>query len=446
MKSADSSRTRINISCLLVCCAAFATSVYAVNPVMQDHGVGAKALSMGNSFVAVADDFSAVYWNPAGLAFMPVRELQFSLDAMQDGITTDLNGTATEARQQRLRFGHFGLVRSIPTHRGGFTFALGLIRPTILDNVFSIRGIDTYHGLIPRYSFGPYEDTIIISAGDQAIYDKYEDHVNGQLNMITISAGWQVAPAIGIGFSVSPMFGTENRSGKYYTFKAGPTLDTLFEHSTEKNKRYLYGVDLRGGLLYAPGERLRLGLRLQIPQYLSIIQNYSRRDADYTYFVEEYNGDHAFLATSLSGALGASYRFPFMVLSCEASGRAPFPDAEQDTPSSQWRGGASFGMEAPIPKLSSVLRAGYAWKQLDMYHYSLEWKADGQSMKPNFRTDDDLQMLTAGFAVLLKDFAVIEAAYAYSMWQYASLDDVGWSPVTEDHSRHRVQLSFSLRY
>jgi hypothetical protein len=31
-------------------------------------GVGARAVAMGETFVAVANDPSAIYWNPAGLA------------------------------------------------------------------------------------------------------------------------------------------------------------------------------------------------------------------------------------------------------------------------------------------------------------------------------------------------------------------------------------------
>jgi len=34
-------------------------------------GQGARALSMGSAFVAVADDQSAMYWNPAGIAALP---------------------------------------------------------------------------------------------------------------------------------------------------------------------------------------------------------------------------------------------------------------------------------------------------------------------------------------------------------------------------------------
>jgi hypothetical protein len=33
-----------------------------------NHGVGARALGMGSAFVSVADDATAAYWNPAGLA------------------------------------------------------------------------------------------------------------------------------------------------------------------------------------------------------------------------------------------------------------------------------------------------------------------------------------------------------------------------------------------
>jgi hypothetical protein len=39
-----------------------------------DTGVGARALAMGGAFVAVADDATAAYWNPAGLAQLDHRE------------------------------------------------------------------------------------------------------------------------------------------------------------------------------------------------------------------------------------------------------------------------------------------------------------------------------------------------------------------------------------
>jgi hypothetical protein len=41
-------------------------------------GVGARATGLGESFVAVANDPSAIYWNPAGLASMQRQEIAFS--------------------------------------------------------------------------------------------------------------------------------------------------------------------------------------------------------------------------------------------------------------------------------------------------------------------------------------------------------------------------------
>lgn len=41
-------------------------------------GIGARAVSLGESFVAVANDPSAIYWNPAGLASMLRQEVQLS--------------------------------------------------------------------------------------------------------------------------------------------------------------------------------------------------------------------------------------------------------------------------------------------------------------------------------------------------------------------------------
>ena len=41
-------------------------------------GVGARALGMGGAFVGLADDASAGYWNPAGLAFMSSHQVMAS--------------------------------------------------------------------------------------------------------------------------------------------------------------------------------------------------------------------------------------------------------------------------------------------------------------------------------------------------------------------------------
>jgi len=41
-------------------------------------GVGGRATAMGDAFVAIADDASALFWNPAGLVFAKQNEVMFS--------------------------------------------------------------------------------------------------------------------------------------------------------------------------------------------------------------------------------------------------------------------------------------------------------------------------------------------------------------------------------
>lgn len=47
-------------------------------------GAGPKALGMGEAFTAVADDASAVYWNPAGMAFMGKASVSGTFDKWLD--------------------------------------------------------------------------------------------------------------------------------------------------------------------------------------------------------------------------------------------------------------------------------------------------------------------------------------------------------------------------
>ena len=37
--------------------------------------VGARAIAMGGAFSAVSDDATAPYWNPAGMVYLPYREV-----------------------------------------------------------------------------------------------------------------------------------------------------------------------------------------------------------------------------------------------------------------------------------------------------------------------------------------------------------------------------------
>jgi tetratricopeptide (TPR) repeat protein len=57
-------------------------------------GAGTRAVGMGGSFVSLADDASAVFWNPAGLARLLFGQLDFSHVTLPEGSEYDFAGMA----------------------------------------------------------------------------------------------------------------------------------------------------------------------------------------------------------------------------------------------------------------------------------------------------------------------------------------------------------------
>jgi len=57
-------------------------------------GIGSAACAMGEAYVSVTRDLSSVYWNPAGLSYMTMNELQFAYQPWIAGINLSFAGAA----------------------------------------------------------------------------------------------------------------------------------------------------------------------------------------------------------------------------------------------------------------------------------------------------------------------------------------------------------------
>ncbi len=101
-------------------------------------GVGARALGMGGAFRAVADDWSAAYWNPAGLAYLDENQLDLTIlvvdprpiytpsDAINlMGTGFNLKGGERYPEDRPLPFPTFSGFVQLPTVEG-FTFGAAL--------------------------------------------------------------------------------------------------------------------------------------------------------------------------------------------------------------------------------------------------------------------------------------------------------------------------------
>jgi len=76
---------------------AFLSSMALANG-MNLNGLGARAVAMGGAFVGLADDFSTVYWNPAGAAQFGKKYFGFSGFAIQPSMNYKLDLAMVDAK------------------------------------------------------------------------------------------------------------------------------------------------------------------------------------------------------------------------------------------------------------------------------------------------------------------------------------------------------------
>jgi hypothetical protein len=394
-------------------------------------GVGARAFSMANNYVALSNDISGVYWNPAALSFLPVREFQAAVDVLDQKNNADFAGLQERSDIRRIRLSSIGALASVPASRGGFTFAGAVQTPFIFDDNPSFQG--TYRNANNR----------TISLDQQ--YKGY-----GSLTYISGAFGLQVAPGLGVGATASMVVGSERIHKILFRQTDGAVLDTYYDNYDQTMDRGNIGYDLRFGMFYSPFEMLRFGMRLSLPQHIWFTEDYSEfyPNTDSLPYSDSFSGQ---LLSSYSGAMGVAVRLPYLTVSSEIRARAPYDVVYADeqipssSPAAHVRMGLGLGVEAPVSTTKLVVRGGYSWDQYDPFLFvrkydgeSISWSTDGLTAKKN------RNLLSAGLAYV-DDKWSIEGAYGYQTWTPATQRE-NVPLLTENYALNRFTLSFSVHY
>jgi hypothetical protein len=131
-------------------------------------GVGARAVGLGESFVAVANDPSAIYWNPAGLASILRQEVALSHVSWPGDINYE----------------HVTYV--LPVHKlgGSLAFQLGALS-TEIDETTELRPFGTgrsffYSDLVAGGAYARrWTDKLLIGAGAKWIREDLGSQIGG---------------------------------------------------------------------------------------------------------------------------------------------------------------------------------------------------------------------------------------------------------------------------
>jgi len=207
----------------------------AVAPFIGLPGPGGRATGLAQAFTGVADDYSAVHYNPAGLAHITWAELSAggTYYAFDNTYTTN-KGQKIDANSSRNNF---------------HTNSLGYVWPV--------------YGL--KFSLGVGYNTVALS--DQAFTIQWQDsseYINEEsvLGAYTIAGGYQLQKEISVGVSFHLFRGSNVYSSQFY-------VNNTESSTYEIDSRYT-GVGLTAGLLWAPTDFLRTGFAFKSPKYLDV--------------------------------------------------------------------------------------------------------------------------------------------------------------------------------
>jgi long-chain fatty acid transport protein len=221
----------------------------------QYYGSGARALGMAGTYTGIADDYSSIWWNPAGLAQIKRVEIQGSLS--RDGFSdkTTYFGESRTGTTSALRLNDAGVVFPVPVYQGAMTFAFGYNQVGTFDRRTRIKSP----------TLGAH------------YWDDFDELQNGRLGLWSLAGAMDVSPnvALGIGFNYWTGSVEYTRTGHYRE------ADTSFyNEKTISTDLSAWGANL--GAMFRLGRFARLGAMFQTPTVTSLDLDWTRVEDNLT--------------------------------------------------------------------------------------------------------------------------------------------------------------------
>ncbi len=217
----------------------------AVRPFIGVGGPGSRANGLAQAFTAIADDYTALYYNPAGLGNLTAWEINFAQDRLNS--TTSANGGWMDPVDlSATRFSNIGIVMPLPGT--SITLALG------------------YH-LVRAFDYKEQLGSTV------DIIDSYERRkkVEGNLGIYAVGLGYQISTKLAVGMSAELLSGISTYTEWIYS---PPALSASVYDYTKIEPEYA-GFAMSFGTMITPLPWWQIGLLVRTPQYVEVTEAYS---------------------------------------------------------------------------------------------------------------------------------------------------------------------------
>jgi long-subunit fatty acid transport protein len=431
----------------------FAQNNYdAIRITDNEIGFGARALGMGGAYVGVADDYSAIYWNPAGLAQMRKMEFWLELSNLNYGNQVEFQGNLRDVSTHATKFNSIGFTFPVPTYRGSLVFALGYQRLKDFEyqnefSGFSSEGTSrlSFIGVDPSNP-----DSAINFFGREVKKTGYASD-EGSINQWSFAGAVDVSPSASVGLALNFWTGSSNYLQDFDQLDVLNNFNTFpadFDEYKENRKisSDYSSFNAKLGMLLHSGKNARIGLGIESPQTFKVKEDYSSDSKLYfdngDLFTFPDNGRFEYnvkLPFRFSG--GASVALGQVLLSGSAKytdwTQVKFNTRELDSLNryfkTDYRGTLEYrvGAEVGIPVYDSQIRAGYIYIPTPL-----------KGMPSN----NNRNYLTFGLGVLIDRMFKIDFAYLRGTWKQTTYDDLTPEGTFEDITYQKMILNVAYRF
>ena len=266
-------------------------------------GVGARALGMGGAFTGISDDYSATYWNPAGLFQIKRMELNAGLNYNNLKNDASFFNNTTSFENSGTSLSNLGFVFPFPTIRGSMVFGLGYSRVNNFNEALAFEGFNSGTTSYIQYLFEKdklYGDSLLF---DLYLTDAFNDSIpflgkltqsgntlaSGVETNWTLSGAMEVAKDFSVGMSLTILGGNLERNREYLESDEYGIYSARIDTFDEKTANFKYfkldqttswelsGVGLKVGFMYRYKDILRFGGLIKFPYYFTIKELYTEK-------------------------------------------------------------------------------------------------------------------------------------------------------------------------
>ena len=408
-------------------------------------GVGARAMGMGGAYVGVADDFTAIFWNPAGLVQKDHYEILVAFSRNSRDSEVAFKTADAASNLNNTHFGSLGLVYPIPVYQGRLVFAGGFNRVQDFDSIIRIQGFNQ---------------------SDSLQIDRRLRHEGG-LTLTTVAAAIDVSDAISLGLSLGILSGKDQSTDEFTWLDTEDFKDyrrlvvtETFDDDYRRAYSAIFGVmvrtprrdpKLRGGFTIAARTAQRVRYIFEGPPTLddfNVIEydDGSVENTPNLTFASAYE-----LSLPLEFGAGASYRARSDLLLSGSVHFAEWSQSEydeeddfravsdfEDQYKDIWR--YHFGIEWQVPIFALDLRAGFYTDPLPFIGPRDSEEPVDPLTNPLITIAQDRRFLTLGSGLILDQILHVDLAWSRGTFEQVEGD------LAEDNTTNRLFASLSYRF